>query len=71
MGDFWANLKFRKFISKTFLNRRSSAPFGSFAIAKARAGLRIITAFVIAITLAILAAIDGVAFMRISAVLVD
>ena len=56
MGDFWANLKFRKFYFKNLLNHRSSAPFGSFAIAKARAGVCVIATFAIAITLVMLAA---------------
>ena len=54
------------------MNRHSSAPFGSFANAKARAGVTIIAAFAIVIILAILAATaTAYAFTRISAVLAD
>ena len=54
------------------MNRHSSAPFGSFANAKARAGVTIIAAFVIATTLAIFAATaTAYAFTRISADFAD
>ena len=54
------------------MNRHSSAPHGSFANAKARAGVTIIAAFVIATTLAIFAATaTAYAFMRISADFAD
>ena len=54
------------------MNRRFGAPHGSFANAKARAGVTIIAAFVIAVTLAILAAIaTAYAFTRISADFAD
>ena len=61
-------------ISKTLFQKRRvlATPLGSFANAKARAGVPIIAAFTIAITLAILAVKPTTyAFERISAVFAD
>ena len=72
-GRFFGEFEISKTLfQKLLLNRRFSAPFGSFANAKARAGVTIIAAFTLAIILAILVATATTfGFARISAVLAD
>ena len=72
-GRFFSEFEISKTLFQKPLNRRVLAtPLGSFANAKARAGVPIIAAFTIAITLAILAAIATTyAFERISDVFAD
>ena len=72
-GRFFGEFEISKTLFQKLLNRGVLAtPLGSFANAKARAGVPIIAAFTIAITLAILAVKPTpYAFERISAVFTD